>query len=137
MKKEKIYKIGVVILLILNLLQLAGFLFAPKPPKPKQVQFEQEAVEILHLNDQQKQEFYASAKKHHQAMKSLIEKQKELTASYFEQPKEIFLNEIKKIEAQKIKVTETNFNEIEQLLHPNQKSYFKKFKNRALKIILR
>lgn len=136
MKKERFYKICIAVLLLLNLLQLAGFLFLPKPPKPKKGNFKQEAINILRLTPQQEQAFFKSAEKHHTAMTDLVKKQKELTAEYFKNPSELLLTEINQIETQKIKITETNFNEIEHFLQPNQKEKFKQFKEKALKIIL-
>jgi len=136
MKKESLYTLIIAILLILNLFQLGAFLFAPKPPHHNGG-FRDRAVEILNLNENQKQAFFISAQKHKEAIDDLVNEQKKLTISYFNNPSDALLNSIKEIEIEKIEVTQTNFNEIESLLTQEQKPKFEEFKKQALLLIIR
>ncbi len=140
MKKETIYKWIIGILLVINGIQLAGFLFAPKPPGPPMHEggdFRDRAIKTLNLDSEQKELFFKSAEKHRTTIDSLNKKQKEIIVSQFNNPSETKLTTIKEIESQKIKATHTNFNEIKKILKPEQMPNFEEFKKQALQVIIR
>lgn len=139
MKKETVYKITIGVLLALNLLQLIGFLFAPKPQRMRvqKGHFENEAVQILNLNNEQQKKFINFAEGHRDKMKILYDQQTELASEYFHQPNDSLLDLITKIETEKISTTQQHFSDVKSILNQNQISDFEKFKKKALQSILK
>jgi|GEM_PF-2117337 len=138
MNKETLYKWIIGVLITVNCIQLVGFLFTPKPTHhPRKGHFRERAVEILNLNEIQREKFFKSAEKHRKTIDKLNNEQAEIILLQFDNPTKNNLNLIKEIEVEKIEATELNFKEIEEMLNPEQKSNFIKFKKQALKIILR
>ncbi|MFA7116831.1 MAG: hypothetical protein WC140_06370 [Bacteroidales bacterium] len=157
MKKETIYKICIIFLLVLNLTQICWFVFSPKPPRnnrpmemgvpnntnrldnmnrPDENNFRDEFLMILDLDKEQKTQFKKLAKNHDRKIFDLQENQKKLTAEYFMNPSDSILNLIKEIGAQKIIVTENHFKDIKKILREDQYPKLKKFRKRALDIII-
>lgn len=136
MKKNTFYKWSIGILLTLNLIQLTGFLIAPKPPMHKGGDFRNEAVRILNLNDNQKTLFYKSAEKHRKTMDALHLEQKKAIINQFNNTSNENLNKIKALEIKKIEATQINFKEIKAILKTNQLEYFGEFQKKALNKIL-
>lgn len=136
MNKELIYKISILILLALNLLQLTSFLLMPKHRHHPGEDFKNEVVKMLDLDEQQKDSFFSSAEKHRESMTLLVNQQKELTRQYFNKASDSVLQKINLIETEKILITEVNFKEIQNILKPNQQDKFEAFKNKALQIIV-
>jgi hypothetical protein len=135
MEKETLYKWIIAILLLINCIQLGGFLLAPRPPE--RANFKEKAVRILDLNPKQKDHFFKSAEKHRLTIDSLNREQKRISVSQFNNPSGDKLNMIKEIEIKKIKATQINFDEIKAILTGKQLSNFEEFKKQALQIILR
>ena len=134
MKKTKLYLIAIIVLLILNFVQLAIPFFLHGPPRGDGPKFN--ATEILHLNDDQKGNFDKIARAHHQKMVELQDQQKKLTEKYFAAPNPIFLEEIKTLEIEKIKFTNTHFEEVKSILNKEQMQYYQDFKDKAVNIII-
>lgn len=141
MKKETLYIWVIVGLILVNAMQLGAFLCRPKPPKPLKNQqhhdFRIKAVGVLNLNPEQKKQFNELADQHRAKMKELNEQQKLLTATYFNKPTESGLEAIQEIQSQRIEVTQSHFNEIKELLNPQQMPNYEAFKKEALQRILR
>lgn len=137
MKKETFYKVAILILLVLNILQLIPFLLGPKRGPNPQGDFRQKAIKIMDLNKTQEQLFLNYAEKHRDKMETLNKEQFELTSTFFKAPTDSLLNVISKIEMQKINATEHHFSEIKSILKSNQIDNFNKFKEEALKSILK
>lgn len=136
MKKETLYKVLIVVLLLLNLLQLSLFALAPKPPHKHSKNFKEKTIQELKLNEKQRQTFNYLAKEHRNQIVKLHNEQIELTAKYFEQPTDSILQLIIDITTEKIKITNQHFEDIETMLNENQMIDFKQFKKEALRHIL-
>lgn len=137
MKKETFYKVAIIILLVVNILQLIPFLLGPKKGPNPQGNFRQKAIKIMNLNKTQEKQFLNFAEKHRDKMEILNKEQRKLTSTYFKAPTDSLLNIISKIETQKINVTERHFSEIKSILENSQINEFNKFKEEALKSILK
>lgn len=137
MKKETFYKVAIVVLLVVNILQLIPFLLGPKKGPNPQGDFRQKAIKMMNLNKTQEQQFLNFAQSHHDKIKALNKKQLELTSTYFTTPTDSLLNIIAKVETQKINTTEHHFSEIKSILKSNQIDGFNKFKEQAIKSILK
>lgn len=138
MKKETIYKIAIGILLALNVLQLLGFLFSPKPEPPQHSMgvFEDKAVKLMHLTQVQQQDFLKFIQEHKAKMRRLRNAHTELTSTYFTQPSDSLLKLITKVEREKIETTEQHFADIKSILHKEQIPSFEQFKAEVLQKIL-
>lgn len=149
MKKEFIYKLCIIILFALNLIQIGGFLISSsRPPRfegeegmqrhmPGKRGFLEETARMLELNNDQEIKFSEFARAHDLQIRALQEKQKELISSYFYQSSDSILDLIKNIEAQKIKFTQIHMDKVKSILNKDQYKNFEKFKKNALNIILK
>jgi len=149
MKKEFIYKVCIIILFALNLIQIGGFLISSsRPPRlgreegmhgpmPERRGFMEETIKMLDLNEEQRIKFSEFAKTHDLQIRALQEKQKDLISSYFYQSSDSILDLIKDIEAQKIKFTQIHMDKVKSILNKDQYKNFEKFKENALNIILK
>lgn len=136
MKKNTLYIILIVVLLLLNVFQLSKFLFHPKPIKHHEANFKDKAITLLELDKQQANTFFDFSKKHHKQINELQKKQKKLTSLYFEQASDSILDLITNLDKEKIIVTQNHFEEIKSILTPNQYANFEKFKQQAIHVIL-
>lgn len=137
MKRETLYKITVIVLLVLNLLQISFPILSKKPPQNLKKPCKPNAVEMLYLNPDQDIQFREFGKKHNEVMDSLQKKQKQCVRNYFLQPTDSLLNNMKEIEAKKILVTKKHFEDMRSILKEEQLTHYEEFKNKALKFILR
>ncbi len=135
MKREKVYIVIIILLLVLNIIQLVGSMMKPKH-RPHRDNFKANAVKILELNQEQIPQFEELVQSHRARMEDILKKQKGITQQYFDSPNEKSLEEISKIDSEKIKVTEKHFNDIESILNSDQIPAFEKFKKEAIKHIL-
>lgn len=136
MIKENFYKISITILLVLNLLQLLGFLFAQKH-QPEPINLKDRAAQILNLNKEQERQFLNLAEEHRDEIIKLHDKQAKLTSEYFTSLDSLLLQSISAIEVEKIKKTNKHFSNIQNILNRNQLPAFKQFKKEFLRHILR
>lgn len=132
MKKENIYIVAIVLLILLNLLQLGGRFFENKP----QHNLRERVVSYLNLDQNQEEKFFDYVKAHRIKMRRLQIQQRTLTRAYFEQPSDALLNELSQFEIQKIQLTEAHFNTIKTILREDQLDDFEKFKKKTLNHIL-
>jgi len=155
MKKEYIYKICIIILFAMNLIQVGGSLInSSRPPRfeeregtegrermPRPMSdkndFQQKAIRMLELNNKQKIKFSELAMAHDMRIRALQKEQRELIGNYFNKPSDSVLNLISNIEVQKIKFTQRHLNEVKSILNEDQYQNFKQFKRDALRIILK
>ena len=142
MSQLKFYKRVTWGLLFLNIGMLAFFLLTkPGPPhqKPRHA-FEEEIVELLNLDNEQKAEFEKMAMDHHEKMNTISHKQSELLPVYFEtlvnQKRQIDTNRIKnqyqQLEWDKIQVTHAHFEQLKLLLNDNQVPHFQTFVDKIM-----
>tara|TARA_R110002126_G_scaffold286177_2_gene437652 strand:- start:4558 stop:4971 length:414 start_codon:yes stop_codon:yes gene_type:complete len=137
MKRETLYKVTVIVLLILNLAHISFLVLNKKPQKNFHKNHKQGAREVLLLDHIQDTQFKEFSKKHNESMILLRDEQKQLVKNYFLKPTDSLLNRIKNIEAEKIKITEKHFENMRSVLKEDQLSYYKDFKHEILKSILR
>jgi len=152
MKKEYIYKICIIILFAMNLIQIGGFLItSSRPPRfegregregmhgpmTDKNEFQEEAAKMLKLNKEQQIKFSEYAKTHNMKIRILQQKQRNLIGNYFNQPSDSVLNIISNIEAQKIEFTQRHLNGVKSLLNKDQYRNFEQFKKKAVDIILK
>ncbi len=146
MKQLQFFKIGFVVLVVLNL-ALVAFLLIGKPGGHRSAHkvssnqpFKNEAITILNLNEDQQAEFLKLAQGHHQEMRKLEQIQKELVRSYFdgianpdkETERQQLDTENQKLEAQKLKLTYLHFLQVKSLLTESQLPQFEKFVQKAI-----
>lgn len=137
MKRDTIYKLIIVVLLVLNLLQLGKFIWMPKFSRPRKMDlFANKAVTIMQLDSNQKQTFLQFVEKHKEQRRQLHERQIELARQYFKYPSDSLLILITEIETKKISITQEHFSDIKNMLKIEQIPLFDKFKEEALKGIL-
>ncbi|WP_025741781.1 hypothetical protein [Aquimarina pacifica] len=137
MKKELLYKIAITILLVLNIIQIGNTPLTKKPPQKHNPHHKPNAIEILHLDQKQDQEFKEIGRKHGEVMSLLRNEQKQYVQNYFLTPSDSLLDHIKEIEAKKIKITEEHFEAMKSILNNEQKPHYKNFKEKAIDYILR
>ena len=134
MSQVKFYKSATWALLFLNIAILSFFfLNFPPPPHHSSNKFQSEVIELLDLNSQQESVFLNFANDHHQKIKAIEEQQQKLLPPYFESladsskkiDEKSLLNEYKKLEEEKIKVTYLHFQDIRSILNENQAPSFK------------
>lgn len=100
-------------------------------------------MEILHLNEPQRERFKKTAQAHNQEMAAINQQQGEVLAAFFQQllpstslPDSTALLAVQALEKQKITRTYQHFAEVKALLQEDQIQYFEKFMEKALQIIL-
>ncbi len=146
MKEVKFYKSATLILIVLNLVIVACFIFGrPKPPGPGQhPPFAHRATELMKLDETQLAQFEELVKIHREDMESLNGLQKELLDSYFKNiydaknapSNDYQLKKLQTIEGQKVESTYRHFEEIKALLQPEQLDGFEQFMRGAMNQIL-
>lgn len=139
MKRNTIYRIIIGFLLVLNLLQLFGFLFKPKPQRPQlqKDMLEKRAKKMMQLNNEQQHYFLRLVEEHRKRIIKLHDTQIELSKQYFNRPSDSLLKLIANTEIEKISTTEQHFAAIKNILHKKQIPLFERFKKDALKGILK
>ena len=151
MKEIKFYKYAVLLLVLINL-SIVGFLFFTRPefhqrpPKHEhKARFKNVAMDMLALDQQQRMQFELSAKTHHHKMDSLSNLQRKLLKPYFQSlanvpvkssNKKSALNEIQRLEGEKIDVTYAHFQEVKSFLKDGQEEGYNRFVDEAVKILL-
>ena len=109
MKKELLYQLIIVTLLVINTVQI-GYTLSTKNKRQKSNNHPKpDAVEILHLDEKQNMQFKEIGREHGKAMNKLRSQQKKCVESYFLASSDSLLNCIKDIEAEKIRITEEHF----------------------------
>lgn len=136
MKKDTVYKLIIVVLIGLNLLQLAPVLLMHKPHQPQNNRFEQLAIRKMELNKEQQQDFIKFARIHRERMMQLFDRQSDIAVNYFTQPDDALLEQLAKIEREKVEATQQHFIQIKSILTESQLPLFEEFKEEALRSIL-
>lgn len=136
MKKTKLYFIIIIVLVIINLVQVAIPVFLHKGPPPRNHEERFDGNSILHLTGNQNSQFNDMAVKHHDKMMEIQNQQKVLTEQYFAKPTAKLLNEICMLENAKISYTNSHFEEVKSILTKEQLPYYQDFKNKAVNIII-
>lgn len=145
MTKLQFYKYGMWLLLLINVGLIAFILFSPKPPKSAgSHQFMKEVVQLLQLDTAQEETFGRLAQGHKEKMNSLDKQIKKEVAPYFLSVTKGGLTDQDSIqdimaglERQKIIETYKHFEDVNEILKPEQKKHFERFVSQALNIIMR
>ena len=86
MEKKRAYKLIILGLVALNIMIIVTFLVIKPPPprKPPHGNIQAQIIDILHLNDEQIQNFEELAHAHKQKTRQIDEQQAKLLSAYFE-----------------------------------------------------
>lgn len=136
MKRDTVYKLIIVVLIALNMLQLAPFLLSRNATQPPVDRFQQKAIKNMKLDKQQEKEFLEFVGMHRDKMMHLFGRQSDIAVEYFTQPSDSLLKELATIERDKIEAAQQHFTQIKSILNENQLPLFEQFKQEALHIIL-
>ena len=128
---NKLYKIGFFGLLVINIGLVALFIFKPKPHMRQRGAREQ-ISEKLAFSDEQEKQFGEMVKIHRQAIREIMEEERTLVRSYFEQlsittgseDKELLLRQIMKLKKDKIVLTYHHFEELKSICNEDQLAKF-------------
>lgn len=135
------YKYGTYGLLIMNVMMLAFFFFSrPKPPRANPRQFTEEAMNMLGLDEAQRAVFLDSSSKHASQVRILNNDHRKLVEQFFTtngSTDSLLIHKIQEVESQKLIATQAHFEEIKNMLKPDQIKHFESFKRKALGIILK
>lgn len=134
MNRERVYKIALLLLVLLNLLQVGARLIHDRPPRNMHRKV---VVKHLELDATQEKQFFREITKHRKSIQQLHRKQQVLTQSYFTNPSEERMQEILALEKEKFQVTEAHFTSLKSFLREEQYADFEAFKQKAIQHILR
>lgn len=147
MEPTKFYKLTTLGLLLLNVAILAFFLLT-KPTAPNAPPFREgmrsHATDIFDFDKEQEVSFKKLAKQHHQQLQAIHEQQRKLLPNYFksltdsvaEYDTEIVLEELQKIEQEKLLVTKQHLLAVKNILNEEQIVHFREFVDRILSTIV-
>lgn len=133
MNRERFYKIALLLLVLLNLLQVGARFIHERPPRD----MHRKVVKHLQLDARQEEQFRGEIGKHRKSMQLLHRRQQALTQSYFTNPSEVLMQEILALEKEKFQVTEDHFASLKSFLREEQYPDFEVFKQKAIQHILR
>lgn len=134
MKEVKFFKYLSILLLIVNIGVIVFFVFVK--PAGTLAENRQGAIEILHLDKKQGKQFHGLVMEHHEKMRDLNKKEQMLLGRYFAPvadstinpvPKEQIWAVLKDIQRLKLEATYQHFEQVKQLLKPEQLPYLKEF----------
>lgn len=141
MNQSKFYKIGLIVMVVLNLVVLVGFYFNSKvtPPAINKNQLAFEKVKkMLDLDEHQFEAFKKTALKHKNRMMQVDEKQKNILQPLFDHygsnsfnNKDSILGIAANLQKNKIQSTLDHFDEIKAILREDQYDKFELFVKRA------
>ncbi len=133
MKLSVIYKVGLIVMIALNVV-LIFLLVQKKPPfhmKPGR-DVKDRIINELGLDKSQQKKYNSMAQNHHREMMNIENQEKKLLKEYFSllsndeslTEKEAMMDKIKELEARKLTVTYDHFDDLKKLLNPNQMTRF-------------
>ncbi|MEP1034783.1 hypothetical protein [Ekhidna sp.] len=128
---SKLYKIGFFVLLAINIGLVALFVFRPKPPIREKGAREQISKKLA-LTEAQEKQFGEMVATHRKAVRALINEERTLVQSYFEQlsatasveERQVLLQQIMKLKEDKIVLTYNHFEELKSLCNEEQLAKF-------------
>ncbi|RMG86071.1 MAG: hypothetical protein D6714_04795 [Bacteroidetes bacterium] len=143
MTQLSFFKYAVALLFLLNI-GMVGFFFLTKPPAPQAHNLLRSAPKMLNLDEKQKETFQALARQHQEKMRELDRKHAELLEAYFSTFTEkspgvspdSLLHEAANIERAKIAATYQHFEDVKNILRPEQMPQFDKFMDQVLHQVL-
>ncbi|GLB54130.1 hypothetical protein NBRC110019_31710 [Neptunitalea chrysea] len=135
MKQLHFFKYTTILLLVLNIGVITFFMITSRGVQVP-VPDERGALEILHLSAKQGRQFHELVTVHHKQMRRLNTAERDLLAQYFghvlatsdkSTPKTALLMEIEQIHKEKLSLTYQHFEEVKEMLTPEQVPYLKEF----------
>ena len=148
MSKYQFFKTAMWGLLTLNML-IIGLYFIPagiipKPRPPEAFIFEHRAMNMLELDEDQRDHFHEIAAEHAKQMNACNAEQRKMIEGYFmaslndvsQHDPDSLMSEIHILENKKIDFTLKHFQEVKSMLKPEQQPFFDEFVKNALQIIL-
>ncbi|MEQ9301576.1 MAG: periplasmic heavy metal sensor [Cyclobacteriaceae bacterium] len=150
MSNSKIYKIGFLIMLAVNV-TVIGFLVVGRPLPPGrpggrgQNDLKAEISDRLGLSSEQRNAYFKLAAKHSEEMRHIERDQKEQAELYLGYLKKESLSEkamgeilakLSKLESDKISVTYDHFEELKELCDPSQLAQFDKTIDQVISVLL-
>ena len=142
---SKMYKIGFIVLLFINVSLIVIFTMRPKHRMhqrggERKTEMKSKMIEEMDFNDDQIKKFKELVNKHRSAVQELEQKESILMEMYFNQlnsqvdkeRKEIILNEIIQLKREKIDVTFDHFEEVKLLCNEAQIANFELFLKRIV-----
>jgi Spy/CpxP family protein refolding chaperone len=134
-KKNNLFKIGLIVLIILNVILLSKmYFFDHRPHHPKNHEHTDEfVINELKLTEEQTQQYQKLIEQHRDSIKNLADEGRELRELYFSQLKSNVVNQqlknevLIKISANQQKIEEItfyHFMSLKQILQPEQKIRF-------------
>lgn len=148
MTQLQFYKYATWALLVINAAVLSFFLLTKPHPKGEgpvgNRSLQNEAVQILQLDEEQHKVFLQLAADHIQQLISIEQEEREDLKRYFDQllqesddtPHAKLLEQVRLLEGNKVKITYEHFQEIKALLRPDQQENFEHFMKKALRLLL-
>lgn len=148
MTQLQFYKYATWALLVINAAVLSFFLLTKPHPKgegpggPRSL--ENDAVQLLQLDEQQYKMFIELAVDHSQQLRSIEKEERDELRRYFDQLLQEsndstqldILEQVKLLEGSKVTITYKHFQEVKALLRPEQQEYFEGFMKKALRLLL-
>ncbi|MEQ9100080.1 MAG: hypothetical protein RIF36_15645 [Imperialibacter sp.] len=139
---NKMYRIGFLILLVINVVLVILFLVGPKPPK-HQSGIKDEIGRELGFTNEQKAMFDEMATAHREAILDLEKQEQELVRLFFEQlgsenissDKEALLEQMLQLEKDKIMVTYDHFAALKQICTEEQQLRFDDVMRRIIPVL--
>ncbi len=143
MNNTNLYKIGMILMLVINGVLIFMMLRGPKLPPPNEAGLMEKISEKLELNEQQKTKYFELALDHSKEVAKLEAKQKKMVKDYFDKlktndssGKEQVLAQIESLEGDKIKVTYQHFEELKSLCNESQLAHFEEIISDVLRVLV-
>jgi periplasmic protein CpxP/Spy len=146
MKTSSLLKIGLLIMVLINIALILLIVGKPKLPPPGAGRdFKSTIAKKLQLDEQQQEIYFKSAEKHNQEMASINQAQRPLIRNYFNLLKEenqnleirdSLLAEIKEVEQKKLTLTYAHFEELKEICNPDQKVLFEEIMDDIIQVLL-
>lgn len=145
---NKVYKIGFISLLVLNILLTLVIWRGPKPPLQGggDADFKNRISEDLGLSEEQEEKYFASAMVHQQEMSALQQNHRKLVKEYFdflklsdvdEKEKKEKLEAIAKTESRKAEITFKHFEELKAICNEEQQEAFENIVKNLQQVLVR
>ncbi|WP_339756299.1 hypothetical protein [Algoriphagus aquimarinus] len=143
MNNKNIYKIGLIVMILINGVLIFMMLRGPKMPPPRQNGLMEVISKKLDLDSNQKAEYFELAKDHSRSVADVEAKQKRLMKNYFEfldkadaTGQAEILEQIEELEGEKISVTYQHFEDLKSICSKDQLAHFEEIIEDVLRVIV-
>jgi periplasmic protein CpxP/Spy len=143
MNNTNIYKIGLLVMLLVNGLLIFMMLRGPQMPPPSEAGLMGKISEKLELNEEQEAKYFELAQEHRNQVAQLEAKQRDMVKNYFDNLKtsdssgqEAILAQIENLEGEKITVTYRHFEDLKSLCKESQLAHFDEIIEDVLRVLV-